>query len=90
MAFPHPTTKYHNVPTTFTDPTLKHLSAAGKIVLVTGGGTTLGTAIVEAFAKAKAKDIFLTGRRINLLKDVEKKVHTIHNVFSTTSLTLLK
>jgi NADP-dependent 3-hydroxy acid dehydrogenase YdfG len=90
MAFPHPTTKYHNVPTAFTDPTLKHLSAAGKIVLVTGGGTTLGTAIVEAFAKAKTKDIFLTGRRINLLKDVEKKVQIIHNVFSTTRLTLLK
>jgi NADP-dependent 3-hydroxy acid dehydrogenase YdfG len=78
MAFPHPTTTYHNTPPAATDPTLEHLSSAGKIVLVTGGGTTLGAAIVEAFAKAKAKDIFLTGRRLNVLEDVEKKVQTTH------------
>jgi NADP-dependent 3-hydroxy acid dehydrogenase YdfG len=90
MAFPYPNTTYRNVPTTATDPTQKHLSAAGKIVLVTGGGTSLGAAIVEAFAKAKAKDIFLTGRRFNVLKDVETKVHTICNAFRNTELIILK
>ena len=90
MAFPSPTTTYHNTPAAVTDPTLKHLSAVGKIVLVTGGGTTLGSAIVEAFAKAKAKDIFLTGRRLDLLNGVEKQVQTIHNAYLTTRLIPLK
>jgi NADP-dependent 3-hydroxy acid dehydrogenase YdfG len=48
---------------------------------VTGGGTTLGAAIVEAFAKAKAKDIFLTGRRLNVLEVVKEKVLLTRNVF---------
>ena len=79
MAFPCPTSTYNNVPAAITDPTLKQLSVEGKIVLVTGGGTTIGAAIVEAFAKAKAEHIFLTGRRLNLLKEVEEKVQIIQN-----------
>ncbi len=73
MSFPAPTS-YHHDPTPATDPTQKHLSASGKAVLVTGGGTTIGKAIAEAFAKARAKTVFLTGRRLHLLDDVAKKV----------------
>jgi NADP-dependent 3-hydroxy acid dehydrogenase YdfG len=73
MPFPTPTT-YHHSPTSATDPTQTRLSVSGKAVLVTGGGTTIGKAIVEAFAKAKAKTVFLTGRRIHLLEEVAKKV----------------
>lgn len=74
MSFPSPTAIYHGNPSPVIDPTQKHLSAAGKIVLVTGGGTAIGKATVEAFAKAKADHIFLVGRRLNLLTEVEKKV----------------
>lgn len=74
MIFPNPTTKYHGNPTPVVDPTQEHLSAVGKIVLVTGGGTAIGAATVEAFAKAKADHIFLVGRRFNLLTEVEEKV----------------
>lgn len=74
MSFPSPTTIYHNNPSPFIDPTRQRLSAAGRIVLVTGGGTAIGKAIVEAFAKAKADHIFLVGRRVNLLTEVEEKV----------------
>ncbi|PTB39292.1 hypothetical protein M441DRAFT_28448 [Trichoderma asperellum CBS 433.97] len=74
MIFPNPTTKYHGNPTPVVDPTQEHLSAVGKIVLVTGGGTAIGAATVEAFAKAKADHIFLVGRRFNLLTEVEEKL----------------
>lgn len=74
MAFPSPTAKYLHDPIPITDPTQKHLSVAGKIVLVTGGGTAIGAATVESFAKAQASHIFLTGRRVNLLEDVVNRV----------------
>ncbi|KAL7911760.1 hypothetical protein GGI35DRAFT_297950 [Trichoderma velutinum] len=74
MSFPNPTAKYHNNPAPVIDPTQKHLSVAGKTVLVTGGGTAIGAATVEAFAKAKADHVFFVGRRLNLLLDVEQKL----------------
>lgn len=74
MSFPSPTTIYHNNPSPVIYPTQQYLSAAGRIVLVTGGGTAIGKATVEAFAKAKANHIFLVGRRLNLLTEVEEKV----------------
>ncbi|KAH0491053.1 hypothetical protein TgHK011_002499 [Trichoderma gracile] len=74
MSFPTPTAKYHHEPTPATDPAQEQLSAAGKTVLVTGGGTAIGAATVEAFAKARADHIFLIGRRLNLLKEVEQKL----------------
>jgi NADP-dependent 3-hydroxy acid dehydrogenase YdfG len=74
MSFPTPTARYHHEPTSAVDPTQERLSAAGKTVLVTGGGTAIGAATVEAFAKAKADHIFLIGRRLSLLKEVEQKV----------------
>lgn len=74
MSMPNPTAKYHNNPTPVVDPTQKHLSVAGKTVLVTGGGTAIGAATVEAFAKAKADHVFFVGRRLNLLQIVEQRV----------------
>ncbi|RFU78518.1 hypothetical protein TARUN_3765 [Trichoderma arundinaceum] len=74
MSFPSPTAKYHNNPAAATDPTQKHLSVAGKTVLVTGGGTAIGAATVEAFAKAKADHIFFIGRRLHLLTELEQKL----------------
>lgn len=74
MSFPNPSVAYHHDPTPVTDPTQKHLSVAGKTVLVTGGGTAIGAATVEAFAKAKADHVFFIGRRLNLLTELEQKV----------------
>ncbi|KAL7954898.1 hypothetical protein V8C34DRAFT_307957 [Trichoderma compactum] len=74
MSMPNPTAKYHNSPTPVVDPTQKHLSVAGKTVLVTGGGTAIGAATVEAFGKAKADHVFFVGRRLNLLQAVEQKL----------------
>ncbi|KAH8802614.1 hypothetical protein F5884DRAFT_823773 [Xylogone sp. PMI_703] len=74
MEIPNPTTKYHHNAMPITDPTQKHLSAAGKIVLVTGGGTAIGAATVEASAKAQAAHVFLVGRRLHLLEGVANKL----------------
>ncbi|EHK18071.1 uncharacterized protein TRIVIDRAFT_159950 [Trichoderma virens Gv29-8] len=84
MSFPNPTAVYHNTPAPVIDPTQKHLSVAGKTVLVTGGGTAIGSATVEAFAKAKADHVFFVGRRLNLLLEVEQrtKFHAIQTDIS--------
>ena len=81
MSFPTATATYHHAPTPAVDPSQEHLSVAGKTVLVTGGGTTIGAATVEAFAKAKADHIFLIGRRLNLLKEVEQRV-SVYNTYN--------
>ncbi|KAH0526738.1 hypothetical protein TsFJ059_010023 [Trichoderma semiorbis] len=78
MSMPNPTAKYHNNPTPVVDPTQKHLSVAGKTVLVTGGGTAIGAATVEAFAKAKADHVFFVGRRLNLLQIVEQRLSKLY------------
>lgn len=49
-------------------PTRKELSAAGKNVVVTGGGTGIGKAIAIAFAEAGAASVTILGRREDRLK----------------------
>jgi len=78
MNFPNPTAKYHHDPTPATNPTQKHLSVAGRTVLVTGGGGSIGAATVEAFAKARADHIFFVGRRLNLLTELEEKLSKVY------------
>jgi NADP-dependent 3-hydroxy acid dehydrogenase YdfG len=51
------------------DPTNPANSAAGKVVLVTGGGSGIGKHIAAAFNKASAKAVIITGRRENILKE---------------------
>lgn len=42
MDFPKPTSKFNHEPTPVTDPKRPELSVAGKVVLITGGGTGIG------------------------------------------------
>lgn len=58
------TDKWHNAPYSFISPTRKELSAAGKHVVVTGGGTGIGRSISISFAQAGAASVSILGRRV--------------------------
>ena len=77
--FPMPTfasfTKtWHNKPYSFISPNRAELSAAGKNVMITGGGTGIGKAIAIAFAQAGAASVSIQGRRIDRLETAAKEI----------------
>jgi NAD(P)-dependent dehydrogenase (short-subunit alcohol dehydrogenase family) len=63
MSMPAPTATYHHKPYPAIDPTRAELSAKGKNIVVTGGGTGIGAEIARYFAKAGASRILILGRR---------------------------
>lgn len=79
--FPCPTRLWHNKAQPSTLPTRPELSAKGKSVIVTGGGSTgIGGATARHFAEAGASRIALLGRRETPL--LENKAF-IENAFPT-------
>lgn len=61
--FPSPTPTWHSESYPSISPTRQELSAKGKTVLVTGGGTGIGAETAMSFAMAGASRIALLGRR---------------------------
>jgi NAD(P)-dependent dehydrogenase (short-subunit alcohol dehydrogenase family) len=57
-------------------PTRPDLSAAGKTILITGGGKSIGLGITESFALAKATNIVILGREQDALNNVRDDFHT--------------
>lgn len=68
LALPSFTKTWHSEPYPFIDPTRPELSAEGKNIVITGGGTGIGNAIGVAFAKAGAKSVVIMGRRLEKLE----------------------
>jgi NAD(P)-dependent dehydrogenase (short-subunit alcohol dehydrogenase family) len=62
------TKAWHTTPYPFISPTRAGLSATGKNVVVTGGGTGIGLATAIAFAEAEAKFVSIVGRRLDKLQ----------------------
>ena len=61
-SFPSFTAAYHKTAQPYTSPTLPRNSAAGKTVLVTGGGRGIGLQIATAFVEAGAAHVVILGR----------------------------
>jgi NAD(P)-dependent dehydrogenase (short-subunit alcohol dehydrogenase family) len=62
------TKTWHTAPYPFISPTRAELSAAGRNVVVTGGGADIGNAIAVAFAQAGAKSVSIIGRSLTKLQ----------------------
>ncbi|RAH86760.1 oxidoreductase [Aspergillus japonicus CBS 114.51] len=70
------TKEWHSKPYPFISPSRPELSAAGKNVVITGGGSGIGNAIAVAFAQANAKSVSILGRRRETLKAGAEKITT--------------
>jgi NAD(P)-dependent dehydrogenase (short-subunit alcohol dehydrogenase family) len=68
------TKKWHSSPSATISPSRPELSAAGKNIVITGGGTGIGKFIATAFAKAGASTISILGRRADRLITASKEI----------------
>ena len=72
--YPSPTSTWHTKTYQAISPTRHELSAKGKTVAVTGGGTGIGAETARYFAEAGASRIALLGRREQPLLDTKASI----------------
>ncbi len=84
MDFPSATQVYHRKAQSICDPEHPANSARGKNIFITGGGRGIGVKIAEAFAKAGAKNIVITGRTEETLEKTKSQLQEISksNIFT--------
>ena len=79
--FPSPTSTWHTKAYQSISPSRPELSAKGKTIIVTGGGTGIGAETVRCFAEAGASRIAILGRREQPLLDTKASIeHDFANV----------
>ena len=76
--FPSPTSTWHDNTYTALSPSRPELSAKGKTVLITGGGTGIGARTALSFAEAGASRIALLGRREQPLLETKTAIQEQH------------
>ncbi|KAL2822137.1 hypothetical protein BDW59DRAFT_181057 [Aspergillus cavernicola] len=74
--FPSPTKTWHSTSYSSISPTRPELSAKGKSILITGGGTGIGAETALSFAAAGAARIALLGRREQPLLDTKASIQS--------------
>jgi NAD(P)-dependent dehydrogenase (short-subunit alcohol dehydrogenase family) len=74
MSMPAPTATYHHKVYPAINPTRPELSAKGKNIVVTGGGTGIGAEIARSFAQAGASRILILGRREAPLRSTKSSI----------------
>ncbi|KAJ5170925.1 Glucose/ribitol dehydrogenase [Penicillium coprophilum] len=72
--FPSPTTKWHTKAYQSISPSRPELSAKGKTLVVTGGGTGIGSETAHHFAEAGVSRIALLGRREQPLLETKASI----------------
>lgn len=72
--FPSPTATWHSTSYPTLSPDRPALSAKGKVVAITGGGTGIGAETARQFAQAGATRIALLGRREQPLLDTKANI----------------
>ena len=77
MSFPSFTKEFHRDTYPAINTTRPELSAARKVVFITGGGQGIGAAIAKAFSQAEAADIIITGRKQNTLSSVKSSIEAL-------------
>lgn len=89
--FPSPTTKWHTTAYHSISPSRPELSAKGKTLVVTGGGTGIGSETARHFAEAGVSRIALLGRREQPLLEtkasIEKKFPDVEVFVAPTDVT---
>lgn len=71
------TKNYHHKPYDLISPSRPELSAAGKNVVITGGGTGIGKAIALSIAQAGASSVSILGRRLDRLETAAAEIRAI-------------
>lgn len=77
MSLITPTKTFHHDVYHEVEPTNPKLSAAGKTVLITGGGQGIGVSFAKAFSLAGAANIVLLGRKLNTLNETKATVEAL-------------
>ena len=72
--FPSPTSTWHSTAYASISPIRPAVSANGKVVVITGGGTGIGAGTARSFAEAGATRIALLGRREQPLLDTQADI----------------
>lgn len=75
--FPCFTKEYRKAQYDAIDPSLPALSAAGKNIVITGGGSGIGAATALGFAQAGAASVSIIGRRGNMLESTRSNIESL-------------